>query len=256
MTQNQNLSQLTGKCILVTGGGRGIGRAIVERLAAAGAQVIFTYSKSRSEAEKVLERLDRLHGTQHQALMMDVCDEQSVADTFEKANQIFYGKLDGLVNNAGIAKDQLLLRMKAEDFDSVIHTNLRGVFFCTRAAIKIMIKSKQGSIVNITSVIGQMGNPGQSNYAASKAGIEAFTKSVAQEVGSRFIRLNCVSPGFIETDMTHGMNQSSRSAILSKIALGYPGKPEDVAQVVEFLLSDQSKYMTGQSLCVNGGLYM
>ena len=188
-------------------------------------------------------------------LQLNVSDEASVASGFEQVLSHF-GKLDGLVNNAGITKDQLLLRMKTEDFMSVIDTNLKGTFLCTRAAVKAMLKARKGSIVNITSVIGEMGNAGQSNYAASKAAVEAFSKSAAQEVGSRGIRLNCVAPGFIVTEMTDALNEQQKTAILSKVPLGTLGDVDDVANATAFLLSPESKYITGHTLSVNGGLYM
>ena len=164
--------------------------------------------------------------------------------------------LDGLVNNAGITSDQILLRMKTEEFDKVVQTNLRGTYLCTQFVLKPMIKARKGSIVNLTSVIGQKGNAGQCNYAASKAGIEAFSKSVAQEVGSRGIRLNCIAPGFIQTEMTDQLNENQQKAILDAVPMKRMGTPQDIASVAAFLLSDESIYMTGQTLSVNGGLYM
>jgi 3-oxoacyl-[acyl-carrier protein] reductase len=186
---------------------------------------------------------------------MQVADEASVEKGFAEVLTAF-GGLDGLVNNAGITKDQLLLRMKAEDFDAVMDVNLKGTFMCTRIAVKHMMKARSGSIVNITSVIGQTGNPGQSNYAASKAGTEGFSKSIAQEVGSRKIRVNCVAPGFIVTDMTDKLTDAQKEAILSKVPLQDLGNTDDISHAVAFLLSDKSRYITGHTLSVNGGLYM
>jgi 3-oxoacyl-[acyl-carrier protein] reductase len=241
-----------GKNILVTGSSRGIGADIARRLAKEGARVAVTYSSSPEAAQKVLESLE---GTGHILLQMNVADEASVGAAFDQALAAF-GTLHGLVNNAGITKDTLLLRMKTEDFDSVIATNLRGVFLCTRAAAKVMLKARTGSIVNITSVIGEMGNAGQSNYAASKAGIEGFAKSIAQEVASRGIRVNCIAPGFIATEMTGVLSEQQKQAILDKVPLKALGDTDDVAAAAAFLLSDDAKYITGHTLSINGGLYM
>ncbi len=196
-----------------------------------------------------------LKGDGHLLLKLDIADEASVASAFEEISAK-WGRIDGLVNNAGVTRDQLLLRMKTDDFQAVLDTNLKGTFLCTRAAAKMMLKARSGSIVNITSVIGEMGNAGQSNYAASKAGTEGFSKSVAQEIGSRSIRVNCVAPGFIVTDMTDAMTEQAKAAILSKVPLGTLGDVDDVANAVSFLLSDEAKYITGHTLSVNGGMYM
>ncbi len=245
-------NRFAGKCVLVTGSSRGIGAGIATRLAREGARVAVTYSSSPDAAEKVVSSLP---GSGHICLQLHVGDEGSVANAFEQIVSQF-GQLDGLVNNAGITKDQLILRMKTEDFQSVLDTNLKGTFLCTRAAVKMMLKARTGSIVNITSVIGEMGNAGQSNYAASKAGVEAFSKSIASEVGSRGIRINCVAPGFIVTDMTDALNEQQKTAILGKVPLGTLGDIEDIASATAFLLSAESKYITGHTLSVNGGLYM
>jgi 3-oxoacyl-[acyl-carrier protein] reductase len=237
---------------LVTGSSRGIGAAIAARLAGDGARVAVTYSSNPDSAKKVV---DSLPGGGHICLQLNVGDEPSVEKSFTEVMEKF-GKIDFLVNNAGITKDQLLLRMKAEDFDRVIETNLRGVFLCTRQAAKLMLKAKSGAIVNITSVIGQTGNPGQANYAASKGGVEAFTKSVAQELASRQIRVNCVAPGFIVTEMTDVLNDQTKEAILAKVPLKTLGAVEDVAAAVSFLLSQEAKYITGHTLSVNGGMFM
>ncbi len=244
--------RFAGKCILVTGSSRGIGAAIARHLAENGARVAITFSNGQAAVEQVLSSLS---GKGHISLHLNVSDEASVASAFEKIASDF-GQLDGLVNNAGITKDQLLLRMKADDFQSVIDTNLRGTFLCTRSAVKMMLKARKGSIVNITSVIGEMGNAGQSNYAASKAGVEGFSKSIAQEVASRGIRVNCVAPGFIVTEMTDVLTDQQREAILAKVPLHTMGDTADVANAAAFLLSDESKYITGHTLSVNGGLYI
>jgi 3-oxoacyl-[acyl-carrier protein] reductase len=241
-----------GKNILVTGSSRGIGAGIVRRLAAEGARVAVTYSSSAGPAQQVLESLP---GTGHMILSLNVGDEASVTAAFEQVAEKF-GTLHGLVNNAGITRDTLLLRMKTEDFQAVLDTNLKGAFLCTRAAVKMMLKARTGAIVNITSVIGEMGNAGQSNYAASKAGVIGFAKSVAQEVASRGIRVNCIAPGFIATEMTGALSDQQKEAILSKVPLNTLGDVEDVAAATAFLLSDEAKYITGHTLSVNGGLYM
>ena len=243
---------LQGKKIFVTGGSRGIGAAIVQLLAQNGAHVAFTYSSRKESAESILKDLP---GSGHLILQMNLSDENSVQECMKQLTEA-WSEVDGVVNNAGITKDQLLMRMKTEDFDSVINTNLRGNFLIIKALSKIMMKARRGSIVNITSVIGQTGNAGQSNYAASKAGLIAFTKSIAQEIGSRNVRLNCVAPGFIVTEMTGALNEDQKLAIQNKVPLETLGQPEDVAHAVLFLLSDESKYMTGHTLNVNGGLYM
>lgn len=241
-----------GKAVMVTGSSRGIGAAIARRLAAEGARVAVTYSSKPEAAEQVVKSLP---GEGHLCLKLNVEDEASVQAAFDEVLKTF-GKIDGLVNNAGITRDQLIMRMKTEDFDAVINTNLKGTFFCTRAAVKTMMRARTGSIVNITSVIGEMGNAGQSNYAASKAGIEGFSKSIAKEVGSRGVRVNCVAPGFIVTEMTDVLSDQQKEAILEKVPLNQLGDVEDVAAAVAFLLSDESKYITGHTLSVNGGLYM
>jgi len=243
---------LKGKRFIVTGSGRGIGAGIARHLAGLGARVAITYSSQSSAAEEVFRSLP---GEGHLLLQLNVNSSESVEESFSKAIADFDG-LDGLVNNAGITRDQLLMRMKDEDFDAVISTNLRGTYLCTKAVMRTMIKSRAGSIVNVSSVIGQMGNPGQANYAASKAGIEGLTRSVAHEVASRGIRVNAVAPGFIVTDMTDALNETQKESIQSQIPLHRLGTVEDVAQAVAFLLSDMSLYITGQVIQVNGGLYM
>ena len=249
---------LENKKIVVTGGSRGIGAGIVKSLVEKGAVVAFTYTSRPDAAEKVLAEIKALNpktADQHFCLSMNVADPDSVEKGFAQILERF-GQIDGLVNNAGITKDGLLLRMKTEDFDDVIQTNLRGSFLCTKVVSKIMLKARKGSIVNVTSVIGHMGNAGQANYAASKAGTAAFGKSVAQELGSRNIRVNCVAPGFIVTDMTDAMTDEQKKAIFTKIPLQKLGDVEDVANAVTFLLSEESKYITGQTLHVNGGMWM
>lgn len=238
--------------ILVTGGSRGIGAGIARYLAGSGAKVAITYASRSEAAEAVIKDLP---GEGHFHLKMDVSDEDSISTGINQVLETF-GGLDGLVNNAGITSDQLLLRMKTEDFDKVVQTNLRGAFLCSKAVLKPMMKARKGSIVNLSSVIAQMGNPGQANYAASKGGLEAMTRSMAMELSSRNIRLNCVAPGFIATEMTDSMEEKQQEAILQRIPLGRMGTTDDVAAGVAFLLSDESAYITGQVIQINGGLYM
>lgn len=246
------MKRLEGQCVLVTGSSRGIGAGIAHRLASEGARVAITYSSNPAAAEKIFAELP---GQKHLLLSLNVSDEASVSTAFDQISKEF-GRLDGLVNNAGITRDQLLLRLKVDDFQAVIDTNLKGSFLCTRAAVKMMLKARTGSIVNITSVVGERGNAGQCNYAASKAGIEGFTKSVAQEVASRNIRLNCIAPGFIKSEMTDVLTDQQKEAILAGIPLGCFGEVADIAAATAFLLSADSRYITGQTLSINGGMYM
>lgn len=244
--------QLKGKRIVVTGSSRGIGAGIAKILSEQGARVAVTYSSSAAGAEKVMSELK---GDGHLLVNLNVTSSESVDSAFDEILKKFDG-IDGLVNNAGVTRDGLLMRMKDEDFDTVMNTNLRGAFLCTRAVMRPMIKARAGSIVNISSVIGQMGNAGQSNYAASKAGLEGFTRSVALEVASRGIRVNALAPGFIVTDMTDALDEKQKESIQSRIPLQRLGSVDDIAQSVSFLLSDASLYITGQVLQVNGGLYL
>jgi len=247
-----NPQRFSGKTALITGSSRGIGAGIALRLAGEGARVCVTYSTNSAAAEKLMTTLP---GSGHMMLPLNVAEEASVDQAFSQVMADF-GQLDFLVNNAGITADQLLLRMKAEDFDRVIATNLRGVFLCTRAAAKVMLKARSGSIVNITSVIGQTGNAGQANYAASKGGVESFSKSIALELAARQIRVNCVAPGFIATEMTDVLSEDQKQAILSRVPLKSLGDVNDVAAAVSFLLSAEARYITGQTISVNGGLSM
>lgn len=243
---------LQGKKVLVTGGSRGIGAGICQLLSEQGCQLALTYTSRPDAAEKVLSQLQ---GEGHQVIKMDISESDSVKAGVDQVLESF-GQIDGVVNNAGITKDQLLMRMKDEDFDQVIRTNLRGTYLVSKAVLKPMIKARKGSIVCITSVVGQMGNPGQANYAASKAGTEGFAKSLAKEVASRNVRVNCVAPGYITTDMTADLDEKQTQSITNLIPMERMGQVEDVAQAVAFLLSDASTYMTGQTLAVNGGMYM
>ncbi len=246
-----NLS-LSGKKIFVTGGSRGIGAAIVKHLAELGAKVCFTYSSNESMAKDLLSSLP---GEGHFCLQLNVADETSVESCTSTVIEK-WSSVDGVVNNAGITKDQLLLRMKSQDFLSVVQTNLAGTFFITKAFSKSMLKARTGAFVNISSVIGALGNAGQSNYAASKGGLESFTRSVALEFASRGIRANCVAPGYIKSDMTAALSEDQLKTFADKIPLSRPGEALEVASAVAFLLSDASSYITGQTLHVNGGMYL
>lgn len=243
---------LSGKKIFVTGGSRGIGAGIVRALAEHGAQVAFTYSTNETKAKELLSSLP---GQGHLCFQLDIANADAVEQTVAQVIGT-WSEVDGVVNNAGITKDQLLLRMKPEDFTQVLQTNLTGAFSVTKAFSKHMLKARKGSFINISSVIGSTGNAGQANYAASKGGLEAFTKSVALEFASRGIRANCIAPGYIKSDMTDALNAEQLKAISDKIPLGRPGEPNEIAAVVAFLLSDSASYITGQTLHVNGGMYL
>jgi len=245
---------LKDKIALVTGGSRGIGRAIATTLADAGATVVVNYKGNQTAADEVVRAIAAADG-QATATQADISKPEDVERLFKDVLER-YGKLDILVNNAGITRDTLLLRMKEDDFDAVLQTNLRGVYLCTKAALRPMTKARGGRIINITSVVGLMGNAGQSNYAAAKAGIIGFTKSAAREMASRNITINAVAPGYIETELTGVLSESMRAAILENIPLGRLGMPQDVANLVCFLASDAAAYITGQTLTVDGGMVM
>jgi len=247
------MGSLNGKVVLVTGASRGIGRAIAGSVAAAGGTVVLAARDQSRLAEAVAEIAGA--GGQSESVALDVADRASVEAAFRGVLET-HGRIDGLVNNAGVTCDSLLLRMKDEDWEQVLATNLTGVFLCTQAALRPMIKQRSGRIVNVTSVVGLVGNAGQANYAASKAGVVGFTKSVAREVASRGITANAVAPGFIETDMTAGMTEKARAAVTAAIPMGRVGSPEDVAGTIVFLLSDAAGYITGQVLGVDGGFHM
>ena len=242
---------LSGKIALVTGASRGIGAAIADTLAQAGATVIGT-ATGNSGAAAIGERLAQWNG-QGRALNAAEADgiENLIAD-IEKE----FGKLDILVNNAGITRDNLLMRMKEEEWDEIMQVNLKSVFRASKAVLRGMMKQRSGRIINITSVVGAMGNAGQANYAAAKAGLMGFAKSMAREVGSRGITVNCIAPGFIDTDMTRALPEEVRKTFEAQTALGRFGDAQDIADAVLFLASDQAKYITGQTLHVNGGMLM
>jgi 3-oxoacyl-[acyl-carrier protein] reductase len=246
------MMDLTGRIALVTGASRGIGKAIAGRLAARGAHVI---AAARAENAKPVAEAIVAGGGRGEFLSLDVTEtgagEAAVSDVVKR-----HGRIDILVNNAGIAKDQLMLRMKRDDWDAVLGTNLTAAFVLTQAVLKPMLKQRGGRIISISSVVGQGGNAGQANYAASKAGIIGFSKAVALEVASRGITVNVVAPGLIETDMTRAITESAHEEWASKIPLKRLGTPDDIAAAVCFLASDEASYITGQVLAVNGGMYM
>jgi 3-oxoacyl-[acyl-carrier protein] reductase len=245
---------LTGKIALVTGGSRGIGRAISLRLAALGAKVLVNYV-SRSDAADETVSLIQQEGGAARVVQFDVSDFNGVQEAFKKILSE-EGRLDILVNNAGITRDGLLARMPEEAWDAVLTTNLKGAFNCIKAASRPMMKQRWGRIINISSVIGFAGNAGQVNYSAAKAGLVGLTKSVGRELASRGVTVNGVAPGYIETDMTSGLAEEVTAKILSEIPLGTLGKPEDVAAAVAYLVSEDAGYVTGQFIHVNGGMYM
>ena len=245
---------LDGKTALVTGASRGIGRAIAIRLASEGAAVAINYAGNVKAAEEVKAVIEAAGG-RAMLVQADVADSTAV-DAMIKAVIEAFGQIDILVNNAGITRDGLLMRMKEEDWDAVINTNLNGIFHCTKAVSKLMMKKRYGRIVNMASVVGLIGNAGQSNYAAAKAGVIGFSKSMARELASRGITVNMVAPGFIDTDMTAVLPDKVREAMVADIPLGKIGTPENVADAVVFLVSDQASYITGQTINVDGGMVM
>ncbi len=245
---------LDGKVALVTGASRGIGRAVALKLASEGAKVAINYAGSQGKAEEVKAEIEKMGG---EAILVqaNVADKDAVEQMVGAVVDAF-GTIDILVNNAGITRDGLLARMKDEDFEAVVDTNLKGVFYCTKAVAKLMMKKRSGRIVNMASVVGLTGNAGQTNYAASKAGVIGFSKSAAKELASRGITVNMVAPGFIATDMTEAMNEKAKEAVLGTIPLKREGQPEDVANAVLFLVSENASYITGQIVNVDGGMVM
>ena len=245
---------LQGKVAVITGGTRGIGFAIAKSLAEEGVVPLITFSSDENMAKEALKELKKIN-SKAEAFRFNVSQAQEVESAFEEIIKAYH-KIAILVNNAGITKDNLLLRMKEEDWDKVIDTNLKGTFLCSQMALRSMIKERWGRIINISSVVGEAGNPGQVNYAASKGGIIGFTKALAREVASRSITVNAITPGYIETEMTLHLPEKVKQAMLDAIPLKKLGNPNDVGAVVSFLASEKSIYITGQVLGVNGGLYM
>lgn len=248
------METLIDKVALVTGGSRGIGRAIALALAHAGAHVMISYRSAAAEADAVVAEIKKL-GRDSVGFQSDVAQHAACAELIEKI-LASHKRLDILVNNAGITKDGLLMRMSEEDWDVVIATNLKSVFNLSKAAVRPMMSQRSGKIINITSIAGVIGNAGQTNYASSKAGVIGFTKSLAKELGSRNIQVNAVAPGFVETDMTSKLNDDQRKKLEENIPLRRTAKPEEIASVVRFLASPDADYITGQVLCVDGGLTM
>jgi len=242
---------LTGETALITGASRGIGAAIAAELASLGAKVIGT-ATTESGAAAIGEKLAEFGGVGRMLNVTDTAAVDALIDSIAKE----FAPVSILVNNAGITRDQLLMRMKDEDWQAILDTNLSSVFRTSKAVMRGMMKARRGRIINIASVIGLTGNPGQSNYAAAKAGIIAFSKSLAREIGSRGVTVNVVAPGFIDTDMTRGLPEEQKNAMLGQIALGRFGEPADIARAVAFLASPAAAYITGETLHVNGGMYM
>ncbi|CEG26788.1 3-oxoacyl-[acyl-carrier-protein] reductase [Bacillus sp. B-jedd] len=246
--------RLEGKAALVTGASRGIGREIALELARQGANVAINYAGSEAKANEVAEEI-RAMGRKAFAIQGDVSDTDAVAAMVKETIDQF-GSLDILVNNAGITRDNLLMRMKENEWDDVININLKGVFLCTKAATRQMMKQRSGRIINIASIVGVMGNPGQANYVAAKAGVIGLTKTAAKELSSRNITVNAIAPGFITTDMTDKLTDEVKAEMLKAIPLARFGEPSDIAKTVVFLASADASYMTGQTLHIDGGMVM
>jgi 3-oxoacyl-[acyl-carrier protein] reductase len=239
---------------VVTGGSRGIGRAICVKLASMGAIVGINYVSNPAAAEETLKQIEALGGKGF-TVRFDVAEAEAVQENFKEIIAT-HGQIDILVNNAGITRDGLMARMKEDDWDSVLDTNLKGAFLCSKAVMRTMMKKRWGRIINVSSVVGFVGNSGQVNYGAAKAGLTGLTKSMARELAGRNITVNCVAPGYIVTDMTDGLTEDVQEALKAQIPMGILGTPEDVAASVGFLASTDSNYVTGQTLHVNGGMYM
>lgn len=238
----------------MTGASRGIGRAIALQLASEGAKVVVNYSGSEQKAQEVVEEIKN-NGGEAIAVQANVADADSVQNLMKTALDT-YGSIDILVNNAGITRDNLLMRMKDDEWDDVINTNLKGVFLCTKAVTRQMMKQRAGRIINISSIVGVAGNAGQANYVAAKAGVIGLTKTTAQELASRNILVNAIAPGFITTEMTEGLPEDLKEAMLKQIPLAKLGQPEDIAKAVVFFASDSANYITGQTLQIDGGMVM
>jgi 3-oxoacyl-[acyl-carrier protein] reductase len=243
-----------GRVAIVTGGTRGIGRAIALRLAAEGANVAVSYRSSDDAAEETAE-VARAAGVKCEVFKGDVASSEDVQVLFKGVSDVF-GRVDILVNNAGVTRDNIMMRMKDDEFDEVLRTNLGGTYLCTRAALRPMVRARWGRIVNVSSVVGLVGNAGQANYAASKAGIIGFTKSVAREVAQRGITANAVAPGYVETELTGSLPEEVKDRIRSQVPMGRFGEAEEVAEVVAFLAGEGAGYVTGQTIAVDGGMTM
>ena len=243
---------ISNRVAIVTGSARGIGQAIALKLAEVGATVVVNDIGEAEPLESVAEEI-RAMNRQSLAVIADVSSSSEVANLVDKTINT-YGKVDILVNNAGITRDQLVLRMSDEDWDIVLNVDLKSAFFCTRAVLRSMLKQRWGRIISITSIVGEVGNPGQANYAAAKAGIIGFTRSIAKEVASRGITANAIAPGFIDTKLTQQLEEKQAQELLKRIPLGYLGSPRDVAEAVAFLASEEARYITGQVLNVDGGM--
>jgi 3-oxoacyl-[acyl-carrier protein] reductase len=243
-----------GRVAVVTGGGRGIGRAIAARLAEEGANVAISYRSNDAAAEETAQKV-RDAGAKCEIFKGDVASPEDVRALFAGVSDAF-GRVDILINNAGITRDNLMMRMKEDEFDEVLRTNLKGTYVCTRAALRPMVRARWGRIVNVGSVVGLVGNAGQANYAASKAGIIGFTKSVAREVAQRGITVNAVAPGYVETELTGGLPEGVKEQILAQVPSGRFGEPKEVAEVVAFLSGEGAGYITGQTIAVDGGMTM
>ena len=248
------MERFAGKAAIVTGASRGIGREIALLLAQEGARVAVNYSGSKDKADEVVQLITESGGEAF-AIQADVSNADSVKAMVDQTLETF-GSIDILVNNAGITRDNLLMRMKDDEWDDVININLKGVFLCTKGVTRQMMRQRAGKIVNVASIVGVSGNPGQANYVAAKAGVIGFTKTVAKELASRNINVNAVAPGFITTDMTDTLNEEVKNQMLTAIPLGKLGSPADVAKTVAFLLSDDAAYITGQTIHVDGGMVM
>ena len=248
------MGRFEGKSAIVTGASRGIGREIALQLAKEGARIAVNYSGSKDKADEVVEQITTAGGEAF-TIQADVSDSNSVKKMVDMTIEVF-GSVDILVNNAGITRDNLLVRMKEDEWDDVININLKGVFLCTKAVTRQMMRQRSGKIVNVASIVGISGNAGQANYVAAKAGVIGFTKTTAQELAARNINVNAVAPGFITTDMTDALNEDMKNQMLANIPLGKLGSPENVAKTVMFLLSEDAAYITGQTIHVDGGMVM
>ena len=245
---------LKGKTVLITGGSRGIGRAIALAFAGEGTNVIINYTSDEENAKNVIKEIEKF-GVKGLAIRANISKAEEVNNMFDKIKEDF-DVVDILINNAGITRDSLFIGMKEKDWDEVIEVNLKGMFLCAKAVIRKMLRQRYGRIVNISSVVGVVGNPGQANYCASKAGVIGFTKSLAREVASRNITVNAIAPGFIKTDMTDALPEDIKESVMGTIPMGRYGNPEDIANIAVFLSSDKAGYITGQIIHIDGGMAM